>query len=106
MTENQKYAAVIYSVDILAAGIYDTSINSEEFGTFQGWSTENKAKSQIENPHSFSSYRFEAFNAVLKASKDFERDKQNPFDAGTKGNSGKFPSILLNESGPKNVKFS
>ena len=46
-------------------------------------------------------HRLAAFNAVLKASKDFSKDKQKPFEAGTSGKSGIMLGCLsLKDSGP------
>ena len=41
-----------------------------------------------------------ALQAALKFSRDVSSDKQKPFEAGTKGNSGILSPKFLNDSGP------
>ena len=41
-----------------------------------------------------------ALQAAFKFSRDVSSDKQNPFEAGTKGNSGILSPKFLNDSGP------
>ena len=43
---------------------------------------------------------FCAFSALFKASTDLSKDKQNPLEAGTSGNSGIFSLACVKDSGP------